>query len=113
MPTLRSDEGQATVELVALLPFVGVLIALLWQFALAGTAIWLSGGAARAAARAEAVGSDPLRAARGVLPGRLEHGLKVRRERDGAIALVMQIPAVLGSGALTSITTRAHFEAQR
>jgi hypothetical protein len=113
MSSLRSDDGQATVELVALLPFVGLVIAILWQVALAGSAIWFAGGAARAAARAEAVGTDPLRAARGVLPGRLEHGLRVHRERDGGIALVVQIPAVLGSGALTSITTRAHFEAQR
>lgn len=112
MPSLRSDDGQATVELVALLPLIGLLIAVLWQFALAGSAIWLAGGAVRAAARAEAVGGDPLRAARGVLPGRLEQGLRVSRERDGAVALQLRIPLVLGSGTLTSITTRAHFEAQ-
>ncbi len=109
----RRADGQAAVELVALLPLAGLLIALLWQFALAGAAIWLAGGAARAAARAEAVGADPLRAARGVLPGRLEHGLRVRRDDDGEIALVLAIPAAIGGGTLTSITTRARFEAQR
>jgi hypothetical protein len=109
----RGADGQATVELVALLPLVGLLIALLWQVALAGAAIWLGGGAARAAARAEAVGADPLRAARGVLPGRLERGLRVRRGDDGEIALVLTIPAAIGGGALTTITTRARFEAQR
>lgn len=113
MPSLRSDDGQASVELVALLPLVGLVVVLLWQAALAGAAIWLGGGAARAAARAEALGADPLRAARGVLPGRFERGLAVRRERDGSIALVVRVPAVVGGGALGSVTTRARFEAQK
>lgn len=113
MSTLRSEHGQATVELVALLPLVGLLIALLWQVTLAGSAIWLAGGAARAAARAEALGDDPLRAARGVLPGRLEQRLRVRRERDGGIALEIPIPLAVGDGTLTTVTTRARFEAQR
>ncbi|MDO8186653.1 hypothetical protein Q5424_16025 [Conexibacter sp. JD483] len=109
----RRADGQAAVELAALLPFVGLALALLWQVALAGAAIWLAGGAARAAARAEAVGADPLRAARGVLPGRFEHGLRVRRGDDGEIALVLAIPAAIGGGTLTSVTTRARFEEQR
>ncbi len=110
---LRHADGQAAVELVALLPLVGLVIALLWQFALAGAAIWFAGGAARAAARAEAIGTDPVRAARGVLPGRLEHGLRIRRAEDGEVALVLAIPAVVGGGVLTTFTTRARFEAQR
>lgn len=110
---LRSRDGQATVELVALLPLVGVLVALLWQALLAGEAVWLSGGAARAAARAAAVGEDPAQAARGVLPARFERGLRVRRARDGGIAVVLEVPAVLGRGALGSTTARARFEAQR
>lgn len=113
MPSLRSDDGQATVELVALLPLVGLLVALLWQAALAGSVVWFGGSAARAAARAEAVGADPLDAARGVLPRRLEEGLRVERRRDGSIALVVRVPAVLGGGALGTVTTRASFEAQR
>jgi hypothetical protein len=105
--------GQATVELVALLPLVGLLAALLWQALLAGETVWLSGGAARAAARAAAIGADPADAARAVLPARLEHGLRVERERDGGIALVLQVPAAVGGGTLASLTTRARFEAQR
>jgi hypothetical protein len=105
--------GQATVELVALLPLVGVLAALLWQALLAGETVWLSGGAARAAARAVAVGGDPLAAARAILPPRLERGLRVRREPDGAIAVVLRVPAALGRGTLAPVTARARFEAQR
>jgi len=111
--SLRSHDGQATVELVALLPLLGVLAALLWQALLAGETVWLSGTAARAAARAVAVGRDPLAAARAVLPARLERGLRVRREVDGAIALVLHVPAALGDGTLAPVTARARFEAQR
>ena len=87
--------------------------ALLWQALLAGETVWLSGSAARAAARAAAVGADPLAAARAVLPPRLERGLRVRREPDGAVALVLRVPAALGDGTLAPVTARARFEAQR
>jgi len=107
------EEGQATVELVALLPVVGVLAAVAWQVLLAGGAVWFGGTAARAAARAEAVGGDPLRAARGALPSRYERGLQVRRERDGGVAVVVVVPTLFGDRSIGSVTTRAHFEAQR
>jgi hypothetical protein len=110
---LCREDGQATVELVALLPLVGVLATLLWQALLAGATVWLSGGAARAAARAVAVGGDPVAAARAALPARLERGLLVRRARDGAVAVVLRVPAALGHGSIAPVTTRARFEAQR
>jgi hypothetical protein len=113
MRRLRSESGQAAVEFVAVLPLVGVLVALLWQAALAGEAVWLGGGAARAAARAAAVGSDPLRAARGVLPRRFERGLRVRTERDGGVTVAVRVPVVVGRGTLLTFSTRARFEAQR
>jgi len=115
LPTRQPlDEcGQAAVELVALLPLVGLLAALLWQALLAGETVWLSGSAARAAARATAIGSDPLAAARAVLPPRLERGLRVRREPDGGIALELRVPAAVGGGTLAPVTAHARFEAQR
>jgi hypothetical protein len=113
MRALRSEDGQATVELVALLPLVGLLAALLWQALLAGETVWLSGAAARAAARAAAVGADPLDAARAALPLRLERGLAVEREPDGGIALRLRVPAALGDGTVASVSARARFEAQR
>lgn len=112
-PRLRDVAGQATVELVALLPLLGLLAALLWQALLAGETVWLSGTAARAAARAAAVGADPLAAARAVLPPRLERGLRVRREPGGAVELVLRVPGALGDGTLARVTARARFEAQR
>lgn len=113
MRALLNDDGQASVELVALLPLVGLLVALLWQALLAGETVWLSGTAARAAARAAAIGADPAAAARAVLPARLERGLRVRREPDGAIVLELHVPAALGDATLAAVTARARFEAQR
>jgi hypothetical protein len=109
---LRSENGQAAVELVAALPFVVLLAAVLWQAALAGQAAWLAGSAARAAARAQAVGGDPAAAARGVLPGRLERGLRVRGRPDGAVTVTVPVPLVAGRGRLTTIDARARFEPQ-
>jgi hypothetical protein len=108
-----SDDGQATVELVALLPLVGLLVALLWQALLAGATVWLSGSAARAAARAVAVGADPEVAVRGVLPARLERGLRVRRDEDGTVAVVLRVPAAVGTGTIAPVAARARFEGQR
>jgi hypothetical protein len=113
MRSIRTDDGQATVELVALLPLVGLLAAFLWQALLAGETVWLSGSAARAAARAVAVGADPADAARAVLPERLERRLRVEREPDGAVTLELHVPAALGDGTLAPVTARARFEAQR
>ena len=54
--SIGSERGQASVELVAVLPVVLVVGAVVWQLALVGHAAWLTANAARAAARAEIVG---------------------------------------------------------
>jgi hypothetical protein len=107
----RDPSGQASVELVAVLPVIALIVVALWQLAVAGQAAWLAGSAARAAARAHAVGGDERRAARSVLPERLERGLRVRTGDDGAVTLRLRIPAVTG-GPLTTISSRARFEPQ-
>ena len=97
-------------ELVGVLPLVLIVCALLWQAVVAGEAVWLSGSAARAAARAAAVGGDPSAAARGALPPRLERGLRVHT--GGGVRVVIGVPAVLGGGRLTTVTARATFPEQ-
>src|SRR3954447_11950273 len=89
------DEGQAAVELVALLPLVALVLALAWQAVLAGHAIWAATAAARAAARAAAVGRPPAVAPRPHLPANLERGLRVSRPADDAVELSLPIPAVI------------------
>jgi hypothetical protein len=106
------DSGQAAVELVALLPFVAMLAMLLWQLVVAGQAAWLAGSAARAAARAHAVGQDAAVGARSVLPSRLEDGLSVRASPDGSVTVSLGVPSVVGAGALGRIEGRARFEPQ-
>ena len=63
---IRARAGQASVELVVLLPLIAALAAGVWQLALTGQAAALAGSAARAGARAAAAGGDPAeRGARG------------------------------------------------
>jgi hypothetical protein len=112
MPRPRIEHGQASVELVALLPLIALLAAVLWQAVLAGEAAWLGGSAARAAARAQAVGGDPLAAARRVLPGRLTHGLGVRAKSDGSVAVSIPVPLAIGRGRLATIVEQARFAPQ-
>ena len=112
MPAGRPEVGQASVETVALLPLVVLVGALLWQAVVAGQALWLSGAAARAAARAAAVGADPEAAARATLPPRLESGLHVRAVRGG-VGVAVRVPSVLSSGAIATVHSRAAFPRQR
>ena len=90
------EAGQATVELVALLPLLVVVLAGAWQAVLAGQAAWAAGAAARAASRAHAVGTDPMRAARTHLPGSLERGLRVTAGSDGDVEVRVRIPSLPG-----------------
>jgi hypothetical protein len=112
MPAHGGHEGQASVEMVALLPLVVLVGALLWQAVVAGQALWLAGAAARAAARATAVGGDAEGAARGALPPRLEHGLRVRPADDG-VRVAVRIPSVLTAGSIATVESRAAFPEQR
>jgi pilus assembly protein CpaE len=104
---LRSERGQASVELVAVLPFLLLVGAVVWQLVLAGHAAWTGANAARAAARAEAVGRDREAAARSVLPGYLEHGLTVERERSGAVRVGVRVPVLLGLAGRVAIESTA------
>ena len=111
MSHAHAERGQATVELIALLPVLVALALLLWQAVVAGQAMWLAGSAAREAARARAVGADPARAARSVLPASLERGLAVDRNGDGVIVRV-RIPSVVGRVRLGTVTARSRLEPQ-
>ena len=110
----RDDQrGQATVEFVALLPLMAVLAGLLWQAVVAGQAVWLTGSAARAAARASAVGGDARAAARRVLPPRLRGGVRVRSAAaDHGVRVTVAIPSVIGIANLGTVSARARLQDQ-
>src|SRR4029078_527903 len=90
----RRDQGQASVELVAVVPVLLIVTLVVAQLAEAGYALWSaraggrrgrachalggSGEAARAGARAGYVGGDAEAAARHSLPAPLRHGAHVK-----------------------------------
>lgn len=106
------EGGQAAVELVALLPVVALLLAACWQVVLIGEAAWLARAAAGAAARASAVGADPLSAARGALPASLDRRVRVRASGPGAVEVRLRIPALVAAISPGTITAHAHFTEQ-
>ncbi len=112
-PSAADRRGQASVELVALIPVIVALSFALWQGLLFGQAQWLAGASARAGARAAAVGADVATAARSRLPAALRHGLRVSTARDGAVAVRVRVPLVASHLTLTTVSARAFMESQR
>ena len=92
---LRPEAGQASVELVAAVPFVLLCAVVAWQLALAGQTAWLCANAARVAARAQAVGRDPRLAARSALPETLRRGLTVSSPRGGVLRVRVRMPVLV------------------
>jgi hypothetical protein len=109
----RRADGQAAAELAALLPVVLGVLGCAWQLVLAGQATLAAGVAARAAARAQAIGLDAPAAARAHLPSRLEPGLHVLAQPDGAVEVALRIPTLPGVPSLGRVHARARFDPQR
>lgn len=95
----QSERGQASVELLGVLPAVLLAALAAWQIVLAGHTAWLAGNAARVAARAEAVGGDPGRAARGALPEHLRRGAIVKERGHGRVDVRVRVPIVVRGAA--------------
>jgi hypothetical protein len=95
--TGHGEEGTASVELVAAVPFLLLMLAVAAQIALAGQALWSASVAARAGARAALVGDDPKAAARRALPTAMRDGAEVEEEDDGdgGIAVKVPVPTLL------------------
>ena len=94
-PPTVSEHGQASVEMLAALPFVLLAGAIAWQLCLAGWTAWMSSHAARAAARADAVGRSPDAAARSALPSTLRTDLRVRRRASGGVEVRVRVPTLV------------------
>jgi pilus assembly protein CpaE len=90
---VETESGQASVELVAIVPalIAGVLVAA--QMGVAGWALWSAGTAARAGARAALVGGDAEEAARSALPSPLREDARVSGETE--IEVRVQVPSLL------------------
>jgi hypothetical protein len=89
----RREDGTASIELIAVVPFLLLAVLVAAQIGLAGQALWSAGIAARAAARAAVVGEDAEAAARRTLPPSLREGAEVT-EADG-LSVRVRIPRLL------------------
>jgi hypothetical protein len=87
------EDGTASVELIAVVPFLLLAVLVAAQLGLAGEALWSAGVAARAGARAAVVGGDAAAAARRALPPSLRPGAHVTD--SGAISVRVAIPRLL------------------
>ena len=94
---VNGERGQASIELVAVLPCVLLVAALAWQLVLVGHTAWLTANAARAGARADVVGRDAKAAARSALPRSLERGLQVDRGGEGGVRVSVPVPLLLNA----------------
>lgn len=94
--TGHGEEGTASVELVAAVPFLLLALAVAAQIALAGQALWSASVAARAGARAALVGGDAKAVARQTLPSGLRGGAEIEEEdKGGGIAVKVPVPTLL------------------
>jgi pilus assembly protein CpaE len=94
-PAPPGERGQASAELVAVVPAVLLVAALVWQLALAGHSAWLCANAARAAARAKLVGRDGRAAARSAVPESLRPGMTVKEQSGGGVRVSLRVPVLL------------------
>jgi hypothetical protein len=103
------DQGQASVELVAVIPVLLIVTLAMTQLAVAGYALWSAGAAARAGARAGYVGGDAEAAARHSLPAPLRHGAHVK-DSEG-VEVRVKTPALLPGIPPVPVTARAGLDA--
>lgn len=96
---LAREPGQASVELLAILPALVACVVIAASALPAGWALWSAANAARAGARAEHVGEDGEAVARRALPGRLRRDAKVRQRPGGpggdGVSVEVQAPALV------------------
>lgn len=103
------EDGTASVELVATIPFLLLAVFVAAQIALAGQALWSAGIAARAGARAALVGGDGARAARRALPEAMRAEAEIEVGETSTVQVV--VPRLLGAMPSLSLAARTSLEA--
>jgi Flp pilus assembly protein TadG len=88
------ERGTASVELIAVVPFLLLAVLAAAQIALAGQALWSAGVAARAAARATLVGDSASAAAKRALPEAMRAGVRVKDD-DSGVSVSVPVPRLL------------------
>jgi hypothetical protein len=87
--------GQASVELVAVMPALLLAALIAGQLLLVGYSLWSAGAAARAGARAAHVGGDPETASRSALPTFLREQARVGAGDTGAVEVRVEAPSLV------------------
>ena len=87
------EEGTASIELIAVVPFLLLAVLVAAQIGLAGVARWSAGVAARAGARAALVGGEAEAEARRALPDSMRSGARVS-EAEG-VSVRVAIPRLI------------------
>lgn len=103
------ERGTASVELVAVTPFLLLAVLAAAQIALAGHSLWSAGVAARAGARAALVGGDATAAARRALPPSLRDEARV--EDGEEVAVRVEVPRFLPGLPVIRLGARTTLEA--
>ncbi len=106
---LRSSSGQATVEVVAIMPLLLLGGAAAFEFLAAGAAHELAGHAAEAAAVALVQGGDPRDAARRSVPGWARDRMRV--EIAGSRVLIHLAPPAPSRGLADVLEAEARADA--
>lgn len=104
----HGEEGTASVELVAVVPFLLLAVLVAAQIALAGQALWSASVAARAGARAALVGGDASAAVRASLPRSMRGGVWVEEE-DG-VGVRVEVPRLIPSLPRVPVEARSGLE---
>lgn len=108
-PHAPNEKGSASVELIAVLPMLGLAALVAAQIAIAGGALWSAGIAARAGARAAHVGAEAGPAARRALPPPLR-GDSTVDERNG-VRVRVRVPKLLPGMPRLTVGARSSLEA--
>ncbi|TMK58030.1 MAG: pilus assembly protein [Actinobacteria bacterium] len=111
----HGEEGTASVELVAVVPFLLLALLVAAQIALAGQALWSASVAARAGARAALVGGDASAAARSALPPAMRKGAHVEEgigaQNGGEVSVRVEVPRLVPSLPEVRVGARSGMEA--
>ncbi|HEX6688162.1 MAG TPA: hypothetical protein VF085_05800 [Solirubrobacterales bacterium] len=106
--SFRREDGTASVEMVAAVPFLLLAVLVAAQIGLAGQALWAAAVAARAGARAALIGGDATAAARRALPPSLRDGAEVG-DAD-AVSVRVVIPTLLPAMPRLTVGAKATLE---
>ena len=91
----RREDGTASVELVAVVPFLLLAILVAAQIGVVGYAAWSAGIASRAGARASVVERDGSVAAKRALPPALRSDARIRDGDGDGVSVRVVVPRLL------------------